>query len=734
MLQVFSINKLSCSYGPNLPTVLKIDDLEILSGKLIFLLGASGSGKSTLLETLGLMNNAISSGEVTFHSGENQEYNYTELWKDKTEDQIAQIRRKHFNFIFQNTNLMENFTAYENVCMSRMIKEQKHQDEIIEGVRTLMQRVRLPESEVNTGTLAMNLSGGQRQRLAFVRALSANSTVLLCDEPTGNLDEANANELFEVINEHLTNGLTAVVVSHDIDLAIKHADQIVLLTKNLEEGHGEIKKENVFNRNFWISFSEGGLSDFKDRIKGTFIAGTDHVLDGSVSVQKNKFENLGFRNLFFKRESKALAGIRYVNFFVMCALFLFSFIAIGFGNGSLRYLKNELSSAFVNWLTISVPIHRSGPESLNPVISDLNRSDLREEYHYDAVTTYKIATVMVYNPREKDSLLVKGRTFDVVGDRKFINEELISKKNRIHGNIGFTDPKDLSIIVTKDFLHDYGYPEDTDYIAITFPVISEDSSKFGEHLMPVPIRAIVDELPGRSMFGCTEYFYQAYMLHANSPFNPALHKFKLDYFIAAKDSVEAITVFKLIRNAFITNSVASKYIPNSDPDLPEKHFRSFRDGWEVRMSLLSPDVPSFQVLDSVNQSILQLPELVKYQNRIRRLYNYDQVAEGQMQELKFDVLSVYFNSLKKVGEFKKVVDAHNTLQQRQSLNAIVVDLSKIKEKEHFLFLSSVALIVSYIIIIFGSISVSLFIFNLLKMHLNKVKMNIGTFKAIGLGK
>src|SRR5260221_4996869 len=110
---IIRINNLSCSYtGNENAKVLFIPKLEIEKGKIIFLLGASGSGKSTLLETLGLMNNTIASGSVELLYRKDNTLDYAGLWKNNDLDQINRVRKDFLSFIFQETNLMENFTAY----------------------------------------------------------------------------------------------------------------------------------------------------------------------------------------------------------------------------------------------------------------------------------------------------------------------------------------------------------------------------------------------------------------------------------------------------------------------------------------------------------------------------------------------------------------------------------------------------------------------------------------------
>ena len=269
--RILQIADLDCSYSlVAQDKVLHIRDLAVYEGEIVFLLGASGSGKSTLLETLGLMNNTLASGKVELFKSENERYDFADLWKEDNTHQLTDIRKNFLSFIFQNTNLMENFTAYENICLSQMIKNNISQGKAIDGAVELMKQVRLPEGEVGFDTLAVNLSGGQRQRISFVRALNNDFKILLCDEPTGNLDESNAHELISIIRKNISNDKSAIIVSHDINLALKYADRIVLITKDGDKNYGEVKDGNIFKREDWTTKSELDLGVFRKQILDSF--------------------------------------------------------------------------------------------------------------------------------------------------------------------------------------------------------------------------------------------------------------------------------------------------------------------------------------------------------------------------------------------------------------------------------------------------------------------------------
>ncbi|MCD4745505.1 MAG: ATP-binding cassette domain-containing protein [Bacteroidales bacterium] len=243
---IFKIKNLRCTYnGDN--EVLRIDELNIRRGKIIVLLGISGSGKSTFLETLGLMNNTLSNGSKVYFYPKDDGIDIGEIWEKKDHKTLAKLRQEHFSFIFQNTNLMPNFTAFENISLTQMIEGCSKEVSIINAKR-IAEDLGL---QIDEKKKTHELSGGEKQRAAFVRAIAPEFTVLFGDEPTGNLDEINAELLMDTLEKKIREKQrTAIIVSHDIKLAIKYADQIIIIKKviiNEEQSYGEICNDNIYN-------------------------------------------------------------------------------------------------------------------------------------------------------------------------------------------------------------------------------------------------------------------------------------------------------------------------------------------------------------------------------------------------------------------------------------------------------------------------------------------------------
>ena len=214
MLQVKNIHKIYDNAKMEL-RVLKGVDLEIEKGKFIAIVGPSGAGKSTLLHILGGLD-APSEGEVVFE-GKNI-YSLSDA-------ELASIRNKRIGFVFQFYHLLSEFTVLENVLMPCLISSEfaapssESKDKALE----LLERVGLKDRITH---FPSQLSGGEKQRVAIVRALMNNPALLLCDEPTGNLDSKAGDDIVALIKKINTeNKMSVVLVTHNAELA-KVADKI----------------------------------------------------------------------------------------------------------------------------------------------------------------------------------------------------------------------------------------------------------------------------------------------------------------------------------------------------------------------------------------------------------------------------------------------------------------------------------------------------------------------------
>ncbi|NDP22169.1 MAG: ATP-binding cassette domain-containing protein [Paludibacter sp.] len=269
MNYIFDIKNLKCAYQTD-KVVLDVKQLQIPFGKIVFVVGESGIGKSTILETLGLMNNTIISEPDTLLNYRatpvSEDVNILDLWGEKGDKRLSRFRLNNFSFIFQQTNLMRNFTAYENIAITRMLQGKSRGESI---TRTKEALTALGLSQIDHKREVFELSGGQQQRLAFARAIVPDFSVLFGDEPTGNLDPVTAEKVMTILKNQLKDeksnhrDATAIIVSHSIDLAIEFGDLIVKIhsvprENNPDRYYGVIDEKSIYDKRDGVWFSHAG--------------------------------------------------------------------------------------------------------------------------------------------------------------------------------------------------------------------------------------------------------------------------------------------------------------------------------------------------------------------------------------------------------------------------------------------------------------------------------------------
>jgi len=216
MDKVIEIKEIVKNYqvGSVIVRALRSVSLEIKRNEYVAIMGPSGSGKSTLMNILGCLDTPTKGQYVL---------NGTDVSKME-DDRLAEIRNKEIGFVFQTFNLLPRYTALENVTLPLIYAGVPRHERDEHAVKTL-DMVGLGDRMTHKPN---ELSGGQRQRVAIARALINNPSIILADEPTGNLDSKTSYDIMDLLDKIHEDGNTVIVVTHEEDIA-RHAHRIIKL-------------------------------------------------------------------------------------------------------------------------------------------------------------------------------------------------------------------------------------------------------------------------------------------------------------------------------------------------------------------------------------------------------------------------------------------------------------------------------------------------------------------------
>ena len=214
MIEMKNVSKVY-HIGDNEVRALDSVSLEIRDGEFVAIVGPSGSGKSTMMNIIGCLD-IVDEGEYLLDG---------QAVEDYSEDELARFRNQKLGFVFQNCHLLPRLSALENVELP-LIYRGVHGKERKQRAVDIMDRVGLKDRMHHKPA---ELSGGQQQRVAIARALATGPSVILADEPTGNLDQKTGKEIMDLFHELHRSGNTIVLITHDLSIAEQADRRISLL-------------------------------------------------------------------------------------------------------------------------------------------------------------------------------------------------------------------------------------------------------------------------------------------------------------------------------------------------------------------------------------------------------------------------------------------------------------------------------------------------------------------------
>lgn len=415
--------------------------------------------------------------------------------------------------------------------------------------------------------------------------------------------------------------------------------------------------------------------------------------------------NKDFNKVFYKEESKELFGKKFLNFFYLVVILVITFISIGFANGSLKYLKKKMDDPFIKWVDIEIPYTLAN--QIPDLIELINSDSLKKTFLYGDCDGYNQLTLYFFHKDSDTDKQFTGRTINLQNP---ILNSILSGKNHFAGR-PWKDEFDISLILTRQLLDDLGYNGNIpSYIRMSYPILNNTYVE-----VPVPITAIVNDLPGNNLFACTPYFYKK----RNSryfPFDITSFDYQQDlvYFSEgnrSKASRISKEIFNFLSNDNLLEHFVDSLVLENNSTLNKGHNIIYSFGAEVSETKL---ISSFAAK-------LEAEDFFKRSGGFR-IYNYD-LSGFENEFYSYDNLSVNFTSLDRIREFSSFLF---------ELKNLKIDMSQIESKENYNFVSKLTIFISGFLVIFSVISIILFLSNLIKVHINKIKPNLGTFKAFGL--
>ena len=418
--------------------------------------------------------------------------------------------------------------------------------------------------------------------------------------------------------------------------------------------------------------------------------------------------------LFLVKEGRILLGKRKSNFLFLLGILFLTFMAIGIASGSLKYLEKKMNDPFIQWVTIDVPYEQE--DNIGDIVKQLNtNTSLKEQLQYSNVTGYNLFTMFFWNKENKKTFHFKGRTIEI--NDPLMREIFSNSGNKIYGR-PFTDEMETGVIVTTRFLKRLGYHPDasTCFVSLSFQDPLDEKK---DRPIPVPIIAVVNDLPGMTDLFITPYFYCQYFGHGtqfiSNPFNVNL--IQNVELITWESESKAKKLKQAVRDCIKSSSAMAKYKPDISLN---PNTQSYKDSYQISIALA--DDTSLLTRDYIYNTLIADKDVSKIS--FLRYYNYStRLSADNFIVQKFDKMTVKMESLSGLKPFQDYLLKQYKLR---------MDMAQVETRENYYFISRLTNIISLTLIVFSIMSISLFIMNLLKNHLEKIKMNIGTFKAFGI--
>lgn len=429
---------------------------------------------------------------------------------------------------------------------------------------------------------------------------------------------------------------------------------------------------------------------------------------------KQMLSNDYFR-LFVIREGKVMSGKHFSNMWLLTGVLTATFFALAFSNASLEYLSYKMNDPFINWVDIE---NGYGEEDFVGLEIALASDSLKSRYLYDSYQADYYSN-MYFVGETGDVFYPRCRFFENIEGNDLI-EAILSDENVVDGcriSSDMLDDESLGVIITEDMLAKLGYGTPPEFVY--YYRASSGADSLGFHVsedgfagIPLPVLAAVRRLPGNIDIIATKFLYEQDNNDRTYPLNINNEGYasSLYYYCPSQDMVSGLEECLSEEAAKVfpggTYNISVTGMPRMNP---------YKPGLFVSLRGVFEELDYMKVAE-IDKTISTL-----YHNKAPvRVFNYD-VSAYDLQEKAF--ISVYFSSLDNIRLFERFV--------KDSFK-VSIEMSQINAKDNFNAVSLMANILSWSIIVFAIICIILFIVNLLQSYFQKVKRNLGTFKAFGI--
>lgn len=420
--------------------------------------------------------------------------------------------------------------------------------------------------------------------------------------------------------------------------------------------------------------------------------------------------------LFVKREGKVVLGKHFANLWLLCSVLFVTFLAIAFSNASLNYLDFKMNDPFINWVDIK---NNNADNDFVGFESDLVREEVRQKYHFDGYQTDKYQFTL-FSTKDLGTINLDCRFFADIKTplvEAILDDENVIDKHRIAAEDICNDS--FGVIITQDALvnklgYKDGYPAYIYYRGYCVPAAGDDYciDILNDHYanVPVPVLAVVKRLPTNMDIIGTKHFY-----HQNNArvLNMDNYSYHSNFLYWLPNEVESEKFLSFLMTKIESVSDVSFY-SKVGADIPK--MKNYLGGTFVWVRPDDEEEVNFQHNREIHDAVVE-----KYgELGVCRIYKYEERTPIEDYD---DYISVYFSDLDKVGEFQ---------QYAKEQFKVNIEMSQISAKENFNEVSIMANILSWTMIVFAIVCIILFIVNLLQSYFQKVKRNLGTFKAFGI--